>query len=63
MCNRVTMLYNRKLNEHCKPDIMEKNKNHDIKKIFMHQKTLLTAQSGNLKTGRKYFPIIYVIRD
>ena len=32
MCNWVTMLYSRKLTEHCKPAIMEKNKNHYIKK-------------------------------
>ena len=28
MCNWVILLYNRKLTEHCKPAIMEKNKNH-----------------------------------
>ncbi len=27
MCNWVTMLYSRKLTEHCKPAVMEKNKN------------------------------------
>ena len=32
MCNWVTMLYSRKLTEHCKPAIMEKNKNCDIEK-------------------------------
>ena len=32
MCDWVTMLYSRKLTEHCKPAIMEKNKNHYIKK-------------------------------
>ena len=32
MCNWVTMLYGRKLTEHCKPGIMGKNKNHYIKK-------------------------------
>ena len=31
MCNWVTMLYSRKLTEHCKPAIMEKYKNHYIK--------------------------------
>ena len=32
MCNWVTMLYNTKLREHCKPAIMKKkNKNHYIK--------------------------------
>jgi len=33
MCNWITMLYSRKLTEHCKPAIMEKNKNHYINKI------------------------------
>ena len=32
MCNWVNLLYSRKLTEHCKPAIMEKNKNHYIKK-------------------------------
>ena len=32
MCNWVTMLYSRKLAENRKPSIMEKNKNHYIKK-------------------------------
>ena len=32
MCNWVIMLYSRKLTEHSKPAIMEKNKNHYIKK-------------------------------
>ena len=31
MCNWDTMLYSRKLTDHCKPAIMEKNKNHYIK--------------------------------
>ena len=31
MCNWVTMLYSRKLTEHCKPAIMERIKNHYIK--------------------------------
>ena len=31
MCNWVTMLYSRRLTEHCKPAIMEKNKSHYIK--------------------------------
>ena len=30
MCDWVTMLYSRKLTEHCKPAITEKNKNHYI---------------------------------
>ena len=32
MCNWVTMLFSRKLTEHCKPAIMEKNKNNYIYK-------------------------------
>ena len=37
MCNWVTMLYSRKLPEHCKPAIMEKNKNYSLykKKILV----------------------------
>ena len=31
MCDWVTLLYSRKLTEHYKPAIMEKNKNHYIK--------------------------------
>ena len=37
-CNWVTMLYSRKLTEHCKPAIMEKNKNHYIY-IYTHTHT------------------------
>ena len=33
MCNWVTMLYSGKLTEHCKPAIMEKNKNHYIREF------------------------------
>ena len=33
MCDWVTLLYSRKLTDHCKPAIMDKNKNH-IKKNF-----------------------------
>ena len=33
MCDWVILLYSRKLTEHCKPAIIEKNKNHYIKKI------------------------------
>ena len=35
MCNWVTMLYSKKLTEHCNPVIMEKNKNHYIKKTLL----------------------------
>ena len=34
MCNWVTLLYSRKLTEHCKLAIME-NKNHYIKKFMV----------------------------
>ena len=30
MCNWVTILYSRKMTEHCKPAIVEKDKNHYI---------------------------------
>ena len=33
MCNWIFMLYNRKLTEHCKPDIMEK-----IKTLYIYLK-------------------------
>ena len=33
------MLYSRKLTDHCKPPIMEKNKNHYIKKNSVSRKT------------------------
>ena len=37
MCNWVTMLCSRKWTEHCRPAIMEKNKNNYIKnKIKLH---------------------------
>ena len=32
ICNWVTLLCSRKLTEHCRPAIMEKNKNHYIEK-------------------------------
>ena len=32
MCNWVPMLYSRKLTEHCKTGIMEKNTHHYLKK-------------------------------
>ena len=33
MCNWVTMLYSRKLTEHCKPAIMKKKKKKEKRKI------------------------------
>ena len=44
MCEWVTMLYSRKLAEHCKPAIMEKNKN---KKIRNKRKTLEDFKQRN----------------
>ena len=38
MCDWVTLLYSRKLTEHCKPVIMEKNKNHYLKNKGGHRK-------------------------
>ena len=48
MCNWVTMLYSRKLTEHCKPATMEKNKNH--KKIIIYNVMLVSSvqQSGSV---------------
>ena len=41
MCNQVTLLYSRKLTEHCKPTIMEKNKIKKKKKDHMAKHTEL----------------------
>ena len=41
ICDWVTMLYSRKLTEHCKPAIMEENKNYiKMKKILKGGKSL-----------------------
>ena len=32
VCDWVTLLHSRNLTEHCKPAVMEKNKNHFLKK-------------------------------
>ena len=53
MCNWVTMLHSRKLTDHCKPAIMEKNKNHiyikenDMKELIYKIET----NSQNLKSN------------
>ena len=47
MCNWVTMLYSIKLIEYCKPAIMEKNKNHYIKKSKKEK------DENNQKTGEQ----------
>ena len=44
MCDWVTLLYRRKLTEHCKPAIIEKNKNHYIKKILIFINYTTTQQ-------------------
>ena len=49
MCNWVTLLYSRILTELCKPAIMEKNKNHYIKK----RKCLLKLNSSNPQMSLK----------
>ena len=43
MCNWVTILYSRKMTEHCKPAIMEKDKNHyiNLKKKKKKEKNIL----------------------
>ena len=41
MCDWVTLPYGRKLTEHCKPAIMEKNKNH-YKKIKKSKSSLFS---------------------
>ena len=53
MCNWVTMLHSRKLTDHCKQAIMEKNKNHiyikenDMKELIYKIET----NSQNLKSN------------
>ena len=51
MCNWVTMWYSRKWTEHCKPAIMEKNKNHYTKQTNKQkevpEKIYLCAVSGS----------------
>lgn len=55
MCKRVTMLYNRKLNEHCKSDIMQKNKNHDIKKKFYASEDTTDSPKWQPENRKKIF--------
>ena len=59
MCNWVTTLNSKKLTEHCKPAIMEKNKNQYIKKnetSFSLKKKYFSphAQRKFLKTQSRY---------
>ena len=58
MCNWVTMLYSRKLTEHCKPAIMEKYKNHYIikKKFIQFLKVTFNLQ---LLHNIGYIPMLY----
>ena len=45
MCNWVTMLYSRKLTEHCKPAITEKIK------IIINKKNKIHHKKGGLKNA------------
>ena len=46
MCDWVPLLNSRKLTEHCKPAIMQKNKNHyKIKKILIEKRTECTMHT------------------
>ena len=47
MCEGVTMLYSRKLTEHCKPAIMEKKKSLHKKSILWDVKQELKITSYN----------------
>ena len=47
MCNWVTMLYSRKLMEHCKPAIMKKN--HSIKKSRKKKNSLQTKKKKKVQ--------------
>ena len=56
MCNWVTMLYSRKLTEHCKTAIMEKNKNHYIKNVIyfkMNKIFKISARMNKIKYQEK----------
>ena len=59
MCNWVTMLYSRKLTEHCKLVIMEKNKNHYIKSLKKRKRRNLIEYYRNTKTIREYYEQLY----
>ena len=49
MCDWVTLLYSRKLTEHCKPAVMEKNKNYYIKiNIKKKKANVPTHMTGSL---------------
>ena len=57
-CDWVTLLYSRKLTEHAKPAIMEKNKNHLKKKEKENPVLLSTVQFSKCKAkieGTKEF--------
>ena len=51
VCDWVTLLYSRKLTEHCKPAIMGKNKNHYI--IFFKVQNKLQSVLNNPSFRRK----------
>ena len=53
MYDWVTLLYNRKLTEHCKPAIMEKNKNHYLRKKNSGWKNTLFLYSPEWKLCAK----------
>ena len=54
MCNWVTMPYSRKLTEHCKPAVMEKNKNYYTLKKKSKCKEKSTYTKGFLKKTSKW---------
>ena len=60
VCDWVTLLYSRKLTEHGKPAIMEKNKNHQKKKInFMKNLTHCPTFSHFYLKRAKFYMGVY----
>ena len=59
MCNWVTMLYSRKLTEHCTQAIMEKNKNH-----YMYIEKMLCQKTKKIcKLHIQYHPCFIVLPE
>ena len=69
MCDWVTMLYSRKLTEHCKPAITEKKKKiitliyihiHQASKNFKQFKASITGKRGKKLPCYYYFLCIHI---
>ena len=58
MCDWVPLLNSRKLTEHCKPAVVEKNKNHyKIKKILIEKKNRVHNAHNQLFYYKETNPI------